>query len=55
MFGGYYGQKEDEQKLKELKTQLADMTYVKLGEDSAKTMEDASKTQAYVPNLIFVG
>jgi hypothetical protein len=48
--------KEEQDKLREeLKTQLADMTYVKLGEDSAKTMEDASKTQAYVPNLIFVG
>lgn len=48
--------KDEMEKLREeLKTQLAEMTYVKIGEDSAKTMEDASKTQAYVPNLIFVG
>lgn len=48
--------KEEKDKLREeLKTQLAEMTYPKLGEDSAKIMDDASKTQAYIPNLIFVG
>ena len=48
--------KDEKDKLREeLKTQLAEMTYVKLGEDSAKIMDDAAKTQAYFPNLIFVG
>jgi len=48
--------KEEKDKLREeLKTQLAEMTYPKIGEDSAKIMEDASKTQSYLPNLIFVG
>lgn len=48
--------KEEQDKLREeLKTQLAEMTYVKLGEDSAKIMDDASKTQAYIPNIIYVG
>ena len=48
--------KEEKDKLREeLKTQLAEMTYPKLGEDSAKIMEDVAKTQAYFPNLIFVG
>jgi hypothetical protein len=48
--------KEEQEKLREeLKTQLAEMTYVKLGEDSSKIMEDAAKTQGYFPNLIFVG
>jgi hypothetical protein len=48
--------KEEKDKLREeLKTQLAEMTYTKVGEDSAKIMEDTSKTQQFVPNLIFVG
>ena len=48
--------KDEKDKLREeLKTQLAEMTYPKLGEDSAKIMEDAAKTQGYFPNLIFVG
>lgn len=48
--------KEEKDKLREeLKTQLAEMTYTKIGEDSAKIMEDASKTQSYMPSLIFVG
>jgi len=48
--------KEEKEKLREeLKTQLAEMTYLKVGEDSAKMMDDASKTQAYVPVGIFVG
>ncbi len=48
--------KEEQEKLREeLKTQLTEMTYVKIGEDSAKTMEDASKVNTYIPNLIFVG
>ena len=48
--------KEEKDKLREeLKTQLAEMTYSKIGEDGAKIMEDASKTQSYLPNLIFVG
>ena len=48
--------KEEQDKLREeLKTQLAEMTYVKIGEDSAKIMDDASKTQAFMPNIIYVG
>jgi hypothetical protein len=48
--------KEEKEKLREeLRTQLAEMIYTKLGEDSAKIMEDASKTQQYIPNLIYVG
>ncbi len=48
--------KEEKDKLREeLKTQLAEMTYVKVGEDSAKIMDDTAKTQQYIPNLIFVG
>jgi len=48
--------KADQKDLRdELKTQLAEMTYVKVGEDSAKIMEDTNKTQNYIPNLIFVG
>jgi hypothetical protein len=48
--------KDEQDKLREeLKSLLAEMTYPKIGEDSAKMMEDASKTQAYIPNLIYVG
>jgi hypothetical protein len=48
--------KEQQKELRdELKTILADMTYIKAGEDSAKIMDDASKTNSFVPNLIFVG
>ncbi len=48
--------KDEIEKLREeLKTQLAEMTYVKIGEDSSKIMEDASKTNSYIPNIIFVG
>jgi len=48
--------KTDQKDLREeLKTLLSEMTYAKIGEDGAKMMEDANKTQAYVPNLIFVG
>jgi hypothetical protein len=48
--------KDEMEKLREeLKTQLADMTYVKVGEDSAKIMDDTNKTQTYFPNTIFVG
>jgi hypothetical protein len=48
--------KEEKDKLREeLKTQLAEMTYVKIGEDSAKIMDDVSKTQAFQPNIIYVG
>jgi len=49
------GKEEQRELREELKTLLADMTYVKINEESAKMMEDANKTQAYVPNLIFVG
>jgi len=31
------------------------MTYTKIAEDGTKAMEEANKTQLYVPNLIFVG
>jgi hypothetical protein len=48
--------KEEKEKLREeLKTQLADMTYVKINEESAKIMDDVSKTNSFVPNIIFVG
>lgn len=48
--------KEEIEKLREeLKTQLSEMTYVKIGEDGAKIMDDNSKINSYVPNLIFVG
>jgi hypothetical protein len=48
--------KEEQEKLREeLKTQLAEMTYLKVGEDGAKMMDDASKTQAFNPNIIYVG
>ena len=48
--------KEEKEKLREeLKAQLAEMTYTKLGEDSAKIMEDVGKVQSYIPSLIFVG
>ena len=49
-FNKYYGKFREE-----LKTQLAVMTYSKIGEDSAKIMDDASKTQSFIPNFIFVG
>lgn len=48
--------KEEQKTLRdELKTLLGDMEYKKIGEDSAKMMEDASKVQSYIPNLIFCG
>lgn len=49
------GKEEQKELREELKTQLADMTYVKIGEDGAKIMEDVNKTQTYIPNMIFVG
>jgi hypothetical protein len=49
------GKEEQKDLREELKTLLADMTYVKIGEESAKMMEDANKTQTFIPNLIFVG
>jgi len=49
------GKEEMEKLREELKTQLAEMTYIKIGEDSAKSMEDASKVQMYIPSIIFVG
>jgi hypothetical protein len=39
----------------ELKTALADMIYSKIGEESAKMMEDNSKAQSFIPSLIFIG
>lgn len=49
------GKEEQKDLREELKTLLGDMTYTKIGEDSAKMMEDANKTQTYMPNLIFCG
>jgi len=49
------GKEEQKELREELKTLLADMTYVKVGEDGAKMMEDTTKTQTYMPNLIFCG
>jgi hypothetical protein len=39
----------------ELKTTLADMIYSKIGEESAKMLEDTTKAQSFMPALIFVG
>lgn len=48
--------KTDQKDLREeLKTLLAEMTYTKIGEDSAKMMEDTNKVQTHIPNLIFCG
>jgi hypothetical protein len=48
--------KEHQKELREeLKALLAEMTYQKISEESAKSSEEVSKTQAYIPNLIFVG
>jgi len=48
--------KEEMDKLREeLKTQLADMTYVKIGEDSSKIMDDASKVNSFIPSVIYIG
>ena len=49
------GKEEQKELREELKTLLADMTYAKIGEDGAKMMEDANKTQTFMPNLIFCG
>jgi len=49
------GKEEQKELREELKTQLAEMTYAKLGEDGAKMMEDANKTQIFIPMSIFVG
>jgi len=49
------GKEEQKELREELKTQLAEMTYSKLGEDVAKISEDSQKVQTYIPNLIFVG
>ena len=49
------GKEEQKDLREELKTLLGEMTYVKVGEDSAKLMEDTNKAQVYIPNLIFCG
>jgi hypothetical protein len=49
------GKEEQKELREELKTQLAEMTYTKLGEDTAKLAEDTQKSQTFIPNLIFVG
>jgi len=49
------GKEEQKELREELKTQLAEMVYTKLGEDNAKIVEDASKIQNYIPQLIYVG
>jgi hypothetical protein len=49
------GKEEQKDLREELKTQLAEMTYAKLGEDNAKIAEDAQKVNTFIPNLIFVG
>lgn len=49
------GKEEQKDLREELKTLLSEMTYAKVGEDSAKMMEDVNKVQTYTPNLIFVG
>jgi hypothetical protein len=48
--------KEEQKTLRdELKVNLDEMLYTKVGEQSAKIMKDADETQKYIPNLIFVG
>lgn len=49
------GKDEQKELREELKTLLGEMTYTKIGEDSAKIMEDTNKVQSHVPNLIYVG
>ena len=49
------GKEEQKDLREELKTQLAEMTYAKLGEDVTKITEEAQKVNTYIPNLIFVG
>jgi len=49
------GKEEQKDLREELKTQLEEMTYSKVSETSAKMMEEASKAQSFIPNLIFVG
>jgi len=49
------GQTEQKDLREELKTTLAEMVYSKVGEESAKMLEDATKAQNFIPTLIFVG
>lgn len=49
------GKEEQKDLREELKTLLGEMTYAKIGEDSAKMVEDTNKVQSYFPNLIFTG
>lgn len=49
------GKEQQKELREELKALLAEMTYQKISEESAKMAEEAAKTQAYIPNLIFVG
>jgi hypothetical protein len=49
------GKEEQKDLREELKTLLSEMTYSKIGEESAKMMDDVNKVQTYIPNLIFVG
>ena len=49
------GQSEQKDLREELKTTLAEMVYSKVGEESAKMLEDATKAQNFIPTLIFVG
>jgi len=48
--------KEEQKELREeLKTVLSEMVYSKLGEESAKILEDSTKAQGFIPLTIFVG
>jgi hypothetical protein len=49
------GQTEQKDLREELKTTLADMAYSKIGEETAKMLEDGTKSQSFIPSLIFVG
>lgn len=49
------GKDEQEKLREELKTTLAEMTYMKLAEQDAALLENSSKVLERVPNYIFVG
>lgn len=49
------GSTEQKELREELKTTLSEMVYSKLGEETAKILEDSTKAQTFIPTLIFVG
>jgi hypothetical protein len=49
------GKEEQKDLREELKTTLSEMVYSKIGEESAKMLEDSTKANSFMPALIFVG